>query len=75
MICPHEEVMPPQVWAPVMHGLHQADQLVFIGGELEVAAKGWPKKARDLVSWWRTTPNPVPEASQSTTNALSKSGI
>jgi hypothetical protein len=37
VIHPNEKVVPPQVQLLVAHGLHEADQLAFIGREFQVA--------------------------------------
>jgi hypothetical protein len=65
---------PPQVRAPMAYCLHQPNQLALICRQLEVA-NGLLKKVRGSAPWCRTVPNPTLEASQSTMNSLSKSGI
>ena len=42
VVSANQEGAPPQIRAPVAHSLHQADELAFVGGELEVASCKWP---------------------------------
>jgi len=46
VIHPHKEVAPPQVRAPVTYGQNKADQLAFVGCELEMTNSEGPTELR-----------------------------
>jgi hypothetical protein len=65
----------PEVRAPMAHCLYKSNKLPFVGGELGVlGVHCLPKNVIGPCPWCRTTPNPEPEASQSTMNGSSKLG-
>jgi hypothetical protein len=72
----HMERPTPKVRSPVAHRLDQPDKLALVCHELVMASgEGAAEEGQRPSPWWRTAPKPMPEASQSTMNGMSKSGI
>jgi hypothetical protein len=75
MVGAYDEWAGPEIRSLVLHGLHQLDQLPFIGDELGVVGSDGVAIERQCPApWCRMMPKPEPKASQSTTNNREKSG-
>jgi hypothetical protein len=60
----------------VTQGLDQPDKLALVRRELVMASsEGVAEKGQRSIALMKDSAEPMPEASQSTTNGLSKSGI